>query len=37
MAGQGAIFDTVTNFMSDPKADPQAVVKKLYSGIQSAK
>jgi len=37
LAVQGAIFDTVTNFMSDPKADPQAVVKKLYSGIQSAK
>jgi glucose/mannose transport system substrate-binding protein len=34
---QGAIFDVVTNFLNDPKADPLKAVKHLDSAIKSAK
>jgi len=36
LAVQGAIFDTVTNYINDPKADPQETAKKLASAIKSA-
>ena len=36
LAVQGAIFDTVSNFMSDKSADPATAGKKLYSAIKSA-
>ena len=36
LAVQGAIFDTVSNFMSDKNADPATAGKKLYSAIKSA-
>ena len=36
LAVQGAIFDTVSNFMSDKSADPASAGKKLYSAIKSA-
>lgn len=37
LAVQGAIFDVVTNFLNDPKADPLKAVKHLDSAIKSAK
>jgi len=37
LAVQGAIFDTVTNFLNDPKADPAKAVNQLWSAIKSAK
>lgn len=37
LAVQGAIFDVVTNYMNDPKADPQAAAKQLSKSITSAK
>ena len=37
LAVQGAIFDVVTNFMSDKNADPAKAAKQLYAGISSAK
>ncbi|MCE6983024.1 sugar ABC transporter substrate-binding protein, partial [Pseudomonas frederiksbergensis] len=37
LAVQGAIFDVVTNFFNDPKADPATAVKQLNSAIKSAK
>ena len=37
LAVQGAIFDVVTNFLNDPKADPATAVKQLNSAIKSAK
>ena len=37
LAVQGAIFDVVTNFLNDPKADPAMAVKQLSSAIKSAK
>lgn len=37
LAVQGAIFDVVTNFLNDPKADPAKAVKQLDSAIKSAK
>ncbi|MDD0975048.1 ABC transporter substrate-binding protein [Pseudomonas fontis] len=37
LAVQGAIFDVVTNFLNDPKADPAKAVKQLNSAIKSAK
>lgn len=36
LAVQGAIFDTVTNYINDPKADPQATANKLAGAIKSA-
>ena len=36
LAVQGAIFDTVSNFISDKSADPASAGKKLYSAIKSA-
>ncbi|MBV6287251.1 ABC transporter substrate-binding protein [Pseudomonas aegrilactucae] len=37
LAVQGAIFDVVSNFLNDPKADPATAVKQLNSAIKSAK
>ncbi|MGI4837452.1 MAG: ABC transporter substrate-binding protein [Janthinobacterium lividum] len=36
LAVQGAIFDTVTNYINDPKADPQETAKKLAASIKAA-
>jgi len=33
---QGAIFDVVTNFFNDPKADPAKAAKKLAKAVKSA-
>ena len=32
---QGAVFDVVTNFFNDPKADPQKAAKQLAAAIQA--
>ncbi|WP_122665395.1 ABC transporter substrate-binding protein [Pseudomonas viridiflava] len=37
LAVQGAIFDVVTNYMNDPKADPAKAPAQLSSAIKSAK
>ncbi len=37
LAVQGAIFDTVTNYINDPKADPAETAKKLWGAIKAAK
>jgi glucose/mannose transport system substrate-binding protein len=37
LAVQGAIFDVVTNYINNPKADPAAAAKQLASAIKSAK
>jgi len=37
LAVQGAIFDVVTNFMSDKNADPAKAGKQLASAIKSAR
>jgi glucose/mannose transport system substrate-binding protein len=37
LAVQGAIFDVVTNYINDPKADPADAAKKLGSAITAAK
>jgi len=37
LAVQGAIFDVVTNYINDPKADPADAAKKLGSAIKAAK
>ncbi|PWB30826.1 sugar ABC transporter substrate-binding protein [Pseudomonas sp. SDI] len=37
LAVQGAIFDVVSNFLNDPKADPAKAVTQLNSAIKSAK
>lgn len=31
----GAVFDVVTNFFNDPKADPQKAAKQLAAAIQA--
>jgi glucose/mannose transport system substrate-binding protein len=36
LAVQGAIFDTVTNYINDPKADPAQAAKKLAAAVKSA-
>ena len=36
LAVQGAIFDVVTNFMSDKNADPSKAGKQLASAIKAA-
>ncbi len=36
LAVQGAIFDVVTNFMSEKNADPSKVGAQLYAAIKSA-
>ena len=36
LAVQGAIFDTVTNYINDPKADPAQTAKKLAAAVKSA-
>jgi glucose/mannose transport system substrate-binding protein len=36
LAVQGAIFDTVTNYINDPKADPAKTAEKLAAAIKSA-
>ena len=36
LAVQGAIFDTVSNFMSDKNADPSKAGKKLFAAIKAA-
>ncbi|WP_367988525.1 ABC transporter substrate-binding protein [Vibrio sp. NTOU-M3] len=33
---QGAIFDVVTNFFNDPKADPKQAAKKLAKAVKAA-
>ncbi|HEY0290501.1 MAG TPA: ABC transporter substrate-binding protein [Pseudomonas sp.] len=37
LAVQGAIFDVVTNYINDPKADPETAAKQLGKAITSAK
>lgn len=37
LAVQGAIFDVVTNYINDPKADPAAAARQLGKAITSAK
>ncbi len=37
LAVQGAIFDVVTNFLNDPKAEPATAVKQLSAAIKAAK
>ncbi|HEX8594257.1 MAG TPA: ABC transporter substrate-binding protein [Pseudomonas sp.] len=37
LAVQGAIFDVVTNYINDPKADPAGAAKQLSKAITSAK
>ncbi|MBF7141810.1 MULTISPECIES: ABC transporter substrate-binding protein [Pseudomonas] len=37
LAVQGAIFDVVTNYINNTKADPAAAAKQLASAIKSAK
>ncbi len=34
---QGAVFDVVTNYINDPKADPADAAKKLAAAIRAAK
>jgi glucose/mannose transport system substrate-binding protein len=36
LAVQGAIFDTVTNYINDPKADPAQAAKKLAAAVKAA-
>ena len=36
LAVQGAIFDVVTNFLNDPKADPAKAAKQLGAAIKAA-
>ncbi|WNW13589.1 ABC transporter substrate-binding protein [Pseudomonas sp. DTU_2021_1001937_2_SI_NGA_ILE_001] len=37
LAVQGAIFDVVTNYINDPKADPAQAAKKLAAAIKAAR
>ncbi|WP_438282781.1 ABC transporter substrate-binding protein [Pseudomonas alabamensis] len=37
LAVQGAIFDVVTNFMNDPKADPAKAAQQLNAAIKAAR
>jgi glucose/mannose transport system substrate-binding protein len=37
LAVQGAFFDVVTNYINDPKADPEKTAKQLWASVKAAK